>query len=231
MKTKIFQKLKQAYSHLGLGDIVLQAHAEALEAIGLVTDENIDNVVSAQKSFLENLQKENDKRVTDATAKAKTSAKKEFEDEAKKAAELKIKEEAERIEREKKEKEMPDWYKAEKAQTEKLMKDMLEQNKSLAESLNSLKNENEAFKKKEAEEARKNLIVSKAKELGIPQYRIDEGFMISPDADESAISEHLTMVSNNIKKQGLPSSKNVFPKSGGKVDKSEADAIAKSLVG
>lgn len=231
MKTKIFQKLKQAYSHLGLGDNVLQAHADALEAIGLVTDENIDNVVSAQKTFLENLQKENDKRVTDATAKARTSAKKEFEDEAKKAAELKAKEEAERIEREKKEKEMPDWYKAEKAQTDKLMKEMLEQNKTLAESLKSLQGENEEFKKKEAESARKNLIVSKAKELGIPQYRIDEGFMIPSDADESAITEHLTLVSNNIKKQGLPSSKNVFPQSDGKVDKSEADAIAKSLVG
>ena len=231
MKTKIFQKLKQEYSHLGLGDNVLQAHAEALNAIGLVTDENIENVVSAQKGFLENLQKENDKRVTDATAKAKTSAKKEFEEEAAKAAERKAKEDAERIEREKKEKEMPDWYKAEKSQNDKLMKEMLESNKALTESLNLIKSENEAFKKKEAEEARKNLIVSKAKELGIPQYRIDEGFVIPSDADETTISEHLTMVSNNIKKQSLPGSKTAFPQSDGKVEKSETDAIAKSLVG
>ena len=145
-------------------------------------------------------------------------------------AEQKAREEAERAEREKKEREMSDWYKAEKAQTEKLMKEMFENNKTLAESLNSLKNENEAFKKKEAEESRKNLIVSKAKELGIPQYRIDEGFVIPTEADDAYISEHLTMVSNNIKKQGLPSNRNVFPQSDGKVDKSETDAIAKSLV-
>ena len=109
MKEKIFQKLKQAYSHLGLGDNVIQAHAESLDAIGLVTDENIDTVISAQKNFLENLQKTNDKRVTDAVVKAKTDAQKEFEDtESKKKAE----EEARKAEDQKREKEkdMPDWY-------------------------------------------------------------------------------------------------------------------------
>ena len=231
MKTKIFQKLKQGYSHLGLGDNVLQAHAEALASMGLVTDENIDMVVSSQKSFLENLQKENDKRVTDATAKAKTAAKKEFEEEAAKAEELKRKEVMEKTEKETKENEMPDWYKTEKAETEKLMKELLNNNKMLSDSFNALKNENDAYKAKEAEAARKNLIISKAKELGIPQYRIDEGFVISADADENAISDYLTVVSNNIKAQNLPSNRTVFPQADGKVDKAEADAIAKSLVG
>ena len=88
MKEKIFQKLKQEFSHLGLGDVILQAHAESLSAIGLVTDENIDTVISAQKGFLENLQKTSDKRVTDAVSKAKADAKKELEtEEAKKKAE------------------------------------------------------------------------------------------------------------------------------------------------
>ena len=81
MKDKIFQKLKQEFSHLGLGDVVLQAHADSLAAIGLVTDENIDTVISAQKGFLENLQKTSDKRVTDAVSKAKADAKKELETE------------------------------------------------------------------------------------------------------------------------------------------------------
>jgi hypothetical protein len=231
MKAKIFQKLKQDYSHLGLGDNVLQAHAEALASMGLVTDENIDTVVLSQKTFLENLQKENDKRVTDATAKAKTSAKKEFEEELIKAEETKKKEAMEKAEKEKKEKDMPDWYKAEKASSEKMMQELLNSNKALTESFNALKNENDAYKAKEAELARKNLIISKAKELGIPQYRIDEGFMIAADADESAISDYLTVVSNNIKAQNLPSNRTVFPKADAKVDKAEADAIAKSLVG
>lgn len=57
MKEKIFQKLKQEFSHLGLGDVILQAHADSLASIGLVTDENIDTVISAQKGFLENLRR------------------------------------------------------------------------------------------------------------------------------------------------------------------------------
>ena len=230
MKTKIFQKLKQDYSHLGLGDNVLQAHAEALASMGLVTDENIDMVVSSQKSFLENLQKENDKRVTDATAKAKTAAKREYE-EAAKAEVLKKNEVMEKTEKETKENEMPDWYKTEKAETERLMKELMNNNKMLSDSFNALKSENDAYKAKEAEAARKNLIISKAKELGIPQYRIDEGFVISADADENAISDYLAVVSNNIKAQSLPSNRTVFPQADSKVDKAEADAIAKSLVG
>lgn len=88
MKEKIFQKLKQEFSHLGLGDVILQAHADSLSAIGLVTDENINTVISAQKGFLENLQKTSDKRVTDAVSKAKADAKKELEtEEARKKAE------------------------------------------------------------------------------------------------------------------------------------------------
>lgn len=51
MKEKIFQKLKQEFSHLGLGDVVLQAHADSLAAIGLVTDENIDTVILHRMDF------------------------------------------------------------------------------------------------------------------------------------------------------------------------------------
>lgn len=51
MKDKIFQLLKQEYKSLGLGDEVLQAHAEMLDKMGLVTDDNIETVVASQKSF------------------------------------------------------------------------------------------------------------------------------------------------------------------------------------
>ena len=137
MKDKIFQKLKQEYSHLGLGNGILQAHAESLASLGLVTDENIDAVVAAQKSFLTNLQKDTDSRVTEAQ--------------------------------------------------------------------------------------------KKAKELGIPQWRIDEGFNIADDADDTAISEHLSKVSNNIKAQSLPGNRTVFPQADAKATKADADAVAKSL--
>ena len=55
MKEKIYAKLKQAYSSLGLGDEVLQAHAESLANLGFVTDENLDAVVGGQKPFILNV--------------------------------------------------------------------------------------------------------------------------------------------------------------------------------
>ena len=231
MKEKIFQKLKQEFSHLGLGDVILQAHAESLAAIGLVTDENIDTVISAQKGFLENLQKTSDKRVTDAVSKAKADAKKEIEtEEAKKKAEEEVKMQEEQAKREK-EKDMPDWYKAEKESSEKTIKELLEANKILMDGLDGITKENDTFKAEKTATERSNLIVSKAKELGIPQWRIEEGFSIASDANEEAITSHLATVANNVKAQLLPGNRNSFPLSDNKPEKGEVDAIAKSLVG
>lgn len=226
MKEKIFQKLKQGYSHLGLGDEVLQAHAESLAALGLVTDENIENVVNAQKPFLEGLQKNYDKRVTSATAKAK----KELEDAAKAAAEEKARKEKEERERRGKEKEMPDWYKAEKEASDKTIKELLASVNTMKEGYDAMKAENDRFKAEKTAAERKNSIISKAKELGIPQYRIDEGFAIADDADESKITEYLTKVATNTKLQTLPSNKGVYPLSDGAPSKENVDAIAKAIV-
>ena len=87
MKDKIFQLLKQEYKSLGLGDEVLQAHAEMLDNMGLVTDDNIETVVASQKSFLESLQKDNDRRVTDAKKKFEEAQKAKEEAERKAAEE------------------------------------------------------------------------------------------------------------------------------------------------
>lgn len=223
MKDKIFQKLKQEYSHLGLGKEVLQAQAEALAATGVVTDENIDTIVSSQAPFLESIQKSNDQRATEAQRKAREDARKEIEEEAKRKAN----EEAMRKEQEK---QMPDWYVKEKQASEEMLKRLADSNELLRQGLESMKKENEAFKVEKAAIERKNLILSKAKELGIPEYRIKEGFSISADADEAAIVEHLTSVSNNIKAFSLPNNKDVFPMSGPELKKEEIDSIAKTLV-
>lgn len=229
MKDKIFQKLKQEYSHLGLGNGILQAHAESLASLGLVTDENIDAVVAAQKSFLTNLQKDTDSRVTEAQKKAKESAKTEYEAEVKRKAEDEERRKAEEAARKEKEREMPEWYKAEKAANEKLLKELAESNKALKEGYDAMKEENEKFKTEKTKAERFNSIISKAKELGIPQWRIDEGFNIADDADDTAISEHLSKVSNNIKAQSLPGNRTVFPQADAKATKADADAVAKSL--
>lgn len=230
MKEKLFQALKQAYSQLGLGDSILQAQADSLSALGFVTDENLQNVVSAQKDFLTSLQKTADKRVSDAIAKAKTDAQTEFEaEEARKKTEKEAKEREEQANREKEEG-MPDWYKREKAATEKLLKALIDSNKSMKEGYDAMKKENDTFKANKAAEARNNLILSKAKELGVPQYRIDEGFVIADDADESKITEYLTKVANNSKAQNLPGNKGMFPLADMAPSKESVDAIAKSLV-
>lgn len=229
MKSLIFQKLKQEYSHLGLGDEVLQAHADALAATGLVTGENIDTIVSSQASFLESIQKANDKRVTDAQKKAKDDARKEFEASAaaaKKAEEEAKKKAEEEALRKKQEEQMPDWYKLEKEAQSK--NDALL--KQLAESFEAIKKENEAFKLEKANAERKSLILSKAKELGIPEYRIKEGFSISDNADDAAITEYLTTVANNIKANALPTNREAFPMSGPDLKKEQIADIAKSLV-
>lgn len=230
MKDKIFQKLKREYSHLGLSDEILMTHAENLEGLGFVNDENIDAVVSSQKTFLERLQKANDGRVEEAVKTAKRKAKDEFEAEAarKKAEDEKQKaEDAARLE---KEKEMPDWYKAEKAEREKQIKEILAASKKQQADYDALIKENERMKSERAAEARNGLIASKAKELGIPDWRINEGFVIAEDADENAITAKLTEVANNCKTNLLPSGGRLFPHSDGKPEKSEVDTIAKTLV-
>lgn len=226
MRDKIFQKLKQEYSHLGLGKEVLQAQADALAATGIVTDENIDIIVSSQKSFLESIQKANDQRATEAQRKAKEDALKEYE--AQKEAEKKrLEDEAKRKELEK---QMPDWYVKEKQASDDMLKKLAESNELLRKGLEAMQNENSAFKAEKAAAERKNLILSKAKELGIPEYRIKEGFSIADDANEAAIVEHLTSVANNIKAFSLPSNKEAFPMSGPELKKEDLDNVAKSLV-
>ena len=209
---------------------------------------DLDTIVSSQAAFLESIQKGNDQRVTEALKKAKEDARKEFEakaeadrkkaeEDARKAEEDAKKRAEEEAMRKEQEKQMPDWYVKEReanakriADSDEMMKKLAESNELLRQGLEAMKRENDAFKIEKATNERKNLILSKAKELGIPEYRIKEGFSIADDADENAISEYLTGVSNNIKAYSLPSNKEAFPMSGQELKKSEIDDIAKTLV-
>lgn len=176
MKEKIYQSLKQAYSNLGLSDDILQGHAEALDATGLVTDENLAAIVAAQKSFLSSLQSGIDKRVTDAVNKAK----------------------------EKKEDAKSDEGGVNQPDIQKLI------DKVIAEKLNPLQEELNSYKTKEAKNARANLIMTKAKELKISQRRIEEGFAISDDMDETAIDSYLSRVRQNEVAMGLEDKSSAF---------------------
>lgn len=267
MKDKIFQLLKQEYKSLGLGDEVLQAHAEMLDKMGLVTDDNIETVVASQKSFLESLQKDNDRRVTDAKKKFE-EAQKAKEDAERKAAE----EEAEkkRLEELAKKSEMPEYLKkyfeeqaAEKKASEEARSEereefkklvetltqknteqaktyneqMEEQSKTIKELQETIQKQTEEAKAKEEAAAKAKAkadhdakILSKAKKLGIPDSRIDEGFNLSDDATDEAIDTYLSKVANNYKALLQPQFGGSYRASEGEPTKEDVDNVAASLV-
>lgn len=275
MKEKIFQLLKQEYKSLGLGDEVLQAHAEMLDKMGLVTDDNIETVVAGQKDFLESLQKDNDRRVTDAKKKFE-EAQKAKEDAERKAAEEEAKKKAEeeaerkRLEELAKKNEMPDYLKkyfeeqaAEKKASEEARTKEREEFKKLVETLtqkntDQAKTYNEQMEtqsktikelqetiQKQAEEAKAKeeaaakakakadhdaKILSKAKELGIPESRINEGFTLSDDATDEAIETYLSKVANNYKALQQPQFGGSYRASEGEPTKEDVDNVAASLV-
>lgn len=178
MKEKLFDKLKQAYSSLGLGDVILQAHADALAATGLVTDDNIDSVVLGQRTLLENLQKSNDKRVKDALDKAKAEAE-EKQRKAHEEAEAKRKADAEAA------------AKAAQEAQEKAIAEALA--KAAAEAEAKRKAEEEAAAKKREEEE----IQRKLKEKEIPEwYKLMQEQQAKKEAELNAqitkLMEHQT---------------------------------------
>lgn len=240
MVEKIFNALKQEFSYLGLGDSVLRPYAESLGACGFVTDDNLNDVVSKQKSSLEAIQKANDKRAADAmkTAEEKAEAKRKAAEEAKRKA---AEEAAKKAEEEKAKKaaeekavgnkeETPEWFKAYQTAQEEKFKEALKKNKALEDSLKSLQDENAKFKTEQDAAKRNSFIASEAKRLGVPEWRSKEGFSISADMDEKAITEYLSQVANNVKANMLPEEKMGFPKFDGKATKEEVDKIADNLL-
>lgn len=253
MKDTIFQKLKQAYSPLGLGDAILMARAEMLSALGFVTEDNVDDVVAKQKASLEALQKANDTRVTEALAKqAKELAKKhDDEQKAKEEADRKAKEEADRKaaeEKARKEAEeaankggLSPELKAYLDKLEETRKSEFEESRKASEKayqdqiskllgeVKTLKDENAAAKAAQAKADHQAKILSKAKELNIPQYRIDEGFNIPEDASDETIASYLGTVAKNILTNQLPMGAH-HALGDGKVTKEDVEDIASDLV-
>ena len=140
MKTKIFNALKQAYSNLGLGDEVLQEHAGALVATGVITEENIATVVQGQKAFLSSIQTTLDKARTDRT-KADKEAKEKADREAAAAAAKGV----------------------EPTQAEIIAKAVADAMKPFADKLTG-------FETQSVAEKRTAEIMAKAKEYGIPDF-------------------------------------------------------------
>lgn len=87
-----------------------------------------------------------------------------------------------------------------------------------------------AYETKEAKATRLAQILGKAKELGIPDWRINEGFTITDDADEASISATLSAIKQNIVTAGLEQSKG-FPIDTNKTpSKEELDGILGNIL-
>ena len=245
MKAKIFAKLKQEYSSLGLGDEYLMSKADSLAATGLVTDDNIDAVVACQRKELEGLQKANDKRVTDALEKERKKHEEETRKKEQEAEEARRKAEEDAAAKKKGEhtdlvtnpdvealrKQVEELTAAGKKRDEEYaanLKTLTESRDSLGKQVKELVDKNAASEAAKA--ARNAMIMAKAKELGVPQWRIDEGFTIAEDASEEVITETLTKVANNINTNILPGSRGGFPLAGNEPTKEDLASIAASLV-
>ena len=194
MKDKIFQQLKQKYSNLGLTEEVLQSVAESLSATGIVTDENLETVIAGQGVMLKSYQSSLDKVRTEGA-----NYKKELED---------LKRKGGGTNTNPKNTEEPDWFKKYREEQE--------------EKIKALTTDQEAAKAEKARAERNNLILSKAKSLKISQERIDEGFAISDDMDETAIDTYLAKVKKNEVAKGLEEGSSAFRLSGSEENSKEA---------
>lgn len=177
MKTKLFNALKQDHSKLGLSDEVLQAYADSLASTGLVTDENLATISKGQETALKAYQSAIDKERTE-----KVNYKSELDALKAKGGDPKPNPQP-----------TPTPADDLDAKLEAL----------LAEKMKPYKEKIEGYETKEKNAARQAQILGKAKELKISQERIDEGFVIGDDADETAINTYLSKVAQNEVARGL----------------------------
>lgn len=182
MKEKIFNQLKQDFSKLGLSDEILQSVASSLDATGLITDDNLATIIKGQESMLKSYQSNFDRLRTEGA-----TYKKELE-------ELKLN--GKGGDRQQPINEEPEWFTRYKQEQEKRISELM--------------TENQSAKAEQARTARNNLILSKAKELKISKERIEEGFAISDDMDEAAITNYLSKVRQNEVAKGLEDKGSAF---------------------
>lgn len=163
MKEKILVALKTKYSNLGFGAKALDGVASILEKS--VTDESqIETAVSGVEPFLKVFQSDADR------ARTEYNALKGLYDELKAKSEASPANGGGQGKKNEPDDEEPAWFKAYKKQQE--------------ERYNAIKAESDTLKAEKAKNDRANLISAKAKELGIPEWRMKEGFVIADDADE-----------------------------------------------
>ena len=237
MKEKILNGLKAAYPSLSVD--MLNAQTQILLAAGYVTEDNLSAVIAAQKPFVEAIDKR-EKQHSDVIEKNKKdnerllSLEQELNDIKSKAVSGVAGEKGEKSKSNGTEpdfKAMIESMKTElQAEYQNNIAELLKSQKENTEMLNSLKQENEAFKREKTIADRNGFIQSKAKELGIPKWRIEEGFVLPENAENEVIIKSLSAIANNVKTQLLPTSEKYPLGNDSKEIGVMIDSISKSLV-
>lgn len=119
---------------------------------------------------------------------------------------------------------------ATKATYDAMLKKLEEENRVAQEKLNKITSEAEAAKAAAAKKERADKILSIAKGLGIPQSRIDEGFVIADDAKEEDINSYLSKVAENAKASNLPKTSKFPLDTNMQASKADVDKIVDSLI-
>lgn len=173
MKDKILTALKNKYKTLGFGDKAFEGVADYLST--QITEEGqIETAAGGVEGLLKAFQGDIDK-----VRGEKSNLQKEFDE-----------------------------LKAKQAETTKPVeppKDDLDAKIAAAiEAANKpLLDKLQGYEAKEKQSEREGLIKRKATELGIPEWRIKEGFPLKEDASEDDISNALSAVKQNIVAAGL----------------------------
>lgn len=203
MKTKILDALKTKYANLGFNQKALDGVASVLEKT-VKEESEINDAVANIEPLLRVFQSDIDRMRTEhATLKSQyEELQKKQQSNGEGGGHTDPNTE-------------PAWFVAYKQQQE--------------ERYNAIKAESDTLKAEKAAADRKALISNKAKELGIPEWRMNEGFVIADDADEATITNYLTNIQKNLVTAGLDK-KGGFPLNGtGEVTKEEASAIVAEM--
>lgn len=206
MKTKIMTALKTKYNNLGFSDKVFEGVADSLSKT--VTEETqIETAIGGVEPLLKVFQGEIDKVRGESNVT--------------------------KVELDKLKKEKAEWEKKQPNPEPPKQDDDIEAKlqKVVSEQIKPLQDKLAAYESKDAEVKRNAKILAKAQELQIPQFRIDEGFTIPADADDTAINTYLSKVKQNLVTAGLEK-KNAFGNilaTPDDVAKKEAEAWADGL--
>lgn len=203
MKEKIISLLKTKYSNLGFGDKAFDGVADYLSKT--VSEESqIETAIDGVEPLLKAFQSDIDKVRTEKSA-LRTQLE-EF-----------------------KKLQSAEGGKQERTEPNTQLEEFKKLQAWFEKNVKPLQEDLHAYKEKEALSSRQNLITQKAKELGIPDWRLNEGFAIAPDADESTITNYLAGVQKNLITAGLKGSGG-FPLAGtGEATKDDVEEILSGM--